>query len=96
MSQFVELATKIQEQQIAAVKQSQDAFLKMVETMATNAPATPDVEVPEQVSEALKPAYEFFGTPEEVQSFLSESTKLWTKLGQDFQNAVVAQLTHKA
>ncbi len=92
MSQFVELASKVQEQQIAAVKQSQEAFLKMVESFAANTPATPDVEVPEQVQEALKPAYEFFGTPEEVQNYLVQATETWTKIGQDFQNAVVAQL----
>ncbi|MFV0460905.1 MAG: hypothetical protein ACK5MT_19295 [Actinomycetales bacterium] len=93
MSQFVELAAKVQEQQIAAVKQGQEAFLKYIETIAANAPETPDVEVPEQVQEALKPAYDFFGTPEEVQSFLAEATKTWTRLGQDFQNAVVEQFT---
>ncbi|MFV0458715.1 MAG: hypothetical protein ACK5MT_08135 [Actinomycetales bacterium] len=96
MSQFVEMAAKIQEQQVAAVKQSQDAFLKYIETVSSNAPASPEVEVPEQVQEALKPAYEFFGTPDEVQSFLAEATKTWTQLGQDFQNAVVAQLTKDA
>ena len=96
MSQFIEIASKVQEQQIEAVKQSQDAFLKMVESFASSTPAIPDVEVPEQVQEALKPAYEFFGTPEEVQSYLAEATQTWTKIGQDFQNAVVAQLTKKA
>ncbi len=96
MSQFVELASKVQEQQIEAVKQGQEAFLKYIETLTASAPTTPDVEVPEQVQEALKPAYDFFGTPEEVQAFLAEATKTWTKLGQDFQNAVVAHLTKGA
>ncbi len=96
MSQFVELASKVQEQQIEAVKQGQEAFLKYIETLSSSTPSTPDVEVPEQVQEALKPAYDFFGTPEEVQAFLAEATKTWTKIGQDFQNAVVAQLTKGA
>lgn len=96
MSQFVDLASKVQEQQIEAVKQGQDAFLKYVEAVTANAPAAPEVEVPEQVQEALKPAYDFFGTPEEVQAFLAEATKTWTKIGQDFQNAIVAQLTKGA
>ena len=96
MSKFTELASKVQAQQIDSVKQSQDAFLKMVESFSSNVPATPDVEIPEQVKEALKPAYEFFGTPEDVKAYLSEATNTWTKLGQDFQNAVVAQLTKNA
>jgi hypothetical protein len=96
MSQFVELAHKFQEQQIQLVKQSQEAFLKAVETMISAVPATPEVEVPDQVKEAFAPAYDFFGTPDEVQAFLAESTKTWTKIAQDFQNRVVAEVTKNA
>ncbi len=95
MSQFVELASKVQEQQVAAVKQSQDAFLKMLESLGS-VPVAPEVEVPEQVQEALKPAYEFFGTPEEVKAYLVSATEAWTKIGQDFHNAVVSHLSKKA
>ncbi len=35
MSQFVELAGKLQEQQLAAVKQSQDAFLTTLELLGS-------------------------------------------------------------
>ena len=93
MSQFVELAAKLQEQQIEAVKQSQAAFLKFVESAsATNVPVE-GVEVPEQVREALKPAFDFFGTPEEVQAFLNDSAKTWAQIGQEFQNKVLEQVS---
>lgn len=90
MSQFVEIASKLEEQQVGAVKQSQDAFLKLVETIATNAPS---VDVPVPVAKALKPAYAVFGSPDEVQTYMVEAARTWTKLNHDFQNAVVAQLT---
>lgn len=96
MSQFVELAAKLQEQQIEAVKQSQEAFLKFVESASVQTPAAQNVEVPEQVREALKPAYDFFGTPEEVQAFLTEAAKTWTQIGQDFQNKVLEQFSNKS
>lgn len=96
MSQFIEIASTVQEQQVNAVKQSQEAFLKLVESLSDNAPAAEDVEVPEQVQEAFKPAVEFFGTADQVQAYLGEATKTWTKIGQDFQNAVVALVTSRA
>lgn len=96
MSQFTEIAGKVQEQQVEAVKAAQDAFLKLVETFAGAATAAPALELPAPVQEALKPATDFFGTPEEVQAYLAEVTKTWTKIGQDFQNQLVAQLTKGA
>ena len=95
MSQFVELAAKLQEQQIEAVKQSQDAFLRLVAAMP-QAPAVQQVEVPEQVREAMQPAYDFFGTPEEVQAFLTDAAKTWAQIGQDFQNEVLDRFAAQA
>ena len=88
MSQFVELAAKLQEQQIEAVRQSQEAFLQFFGSQA-QIPSAQAVEVPEQVREAMQPAYDYFGTPEEVQAFLAESAKTWAQIGQDFQNRVL-------
>lgn len=96
MSQFVELAAKLQEQQIEAVKQSQAAFLKFVESASAGAPAVENVEVPEQVREAMRPAFDFFGTPEEVQAFLNDSAKTWAQIGQDFQNKVLEWVSANA
>ena len=96
MSQFVELAAKLQEQQIEAVKQSQDAFLKFVEQAAAQTPSVQQVEVPEQVREAMQPAFDFFGTPEEVQAFLTDAAKTWAQIGQDFQNRVLEQVSKDA
>jgi hypothetical protein len=96
VSQFTELAAKFQEQQVEAVKASQDAFIKLVESFTSATPAPAEVDLPEPVKEALKPAYDFFGTPDEVAAYFAEATKVWTKIGQDFQNQVVAQLTKGA
>lgn len=88
MSQFVEFANKVQAQQIDAVKQGQDAFLKVVESFDS----VPAVEVPEQVNEILKPAYDVFGTPADVKAFYVDSLKVWNKVSQDFANALVAKV----
>lgn len=95
MSNFVELAATLQQQQLDAVRQSQAAFLKFLESVPQQMPQAPELEVPEQVKEAMKPAYDFFGSPEEVQHFLNEVAKTWTQIGQDFQNQVLEYLSRK-
>lgn len=82
---------KLQEQHIEADKQGQPALLKFMESAsAANVPVE-GVEVPEQVREARKSAFDFFGTSEEVQAFLNGSAETWAQIGQ-FQNKVREQV----
>lgn len=92
MSQLVELASEVHENNLLAARESQEAFLKLIETVTAFAPVVPVADVPEKYRDALSPALEFFGRPEEFTAFAVESARHWVQAVHDFTDAYYARV----
>lgn len=89
-------AASLAASQVEVAKKGQDAFFTTVDSVINSVPALPSVDLPEQVTDAVKPAVDFFGSTDELKGYAIETSHAWAELTREFTDKLVAELHVKA
>lgn len=90
MSYTIDKASKVHEDQVAAVETLQSMLIKTTDVftgLRSKAPKAPE-KLTDAVTKAAAPLIKLVGTPSEVQSYAVASSRDWLKVQHKFQTAL--------
>lgn len=89
-------ASDLASRQAEILSQGQDAVFAAVSSAIESLPEVPEVKLPEQVAESIKPAAGIIGTPAELKDAFVSTSKAWVAVSKDFSDKLVAEFVKAA